>query len=261
MKRLPRVVGAAVIVAGLLVAGFISYRSASMDRLFRQAMGYEPVGSEKATAAVRKLADYKGGRSSELLLEIALIDSPIVWPQARDEAIKALSRRGDSRVSAALADRLQPHQPIATRAALSRALVEMKCGEPCISSILHYLERLAHGEPNFEDRLEPPNSEFKKSLESEQSEVIHNLHKVLLKEHSETVRKLIEIYGLGTENPSTFALDLVSYLDLRDACPILLQTLERLRQSPIPGYNAPLAEIRKATEQLDCKSDSERLLR
>lgn len=250
-----KVLGAVLLGVWLVLLVFNSQRQRNLDELFRQALGYTPAGSEDTITAVRKLASYEGASSTSMLLEIALGDHPTVWPQTRAEAIVALGHRGDPRVATAMATHLQLHEPLATRKALASALRETKCEEDCIQAVLHYLERVFRGEATYDDRFVPPNMDFKQFIEREQAQVVEDLHRVLTKNPESTLLKLRDTYGLGSENPSSFGLNVIAQLDLRNACPTLLRSFEKMTSSPLPGYDPPLQEVRQAMGRLGCKPD------
>jgi hypothetical protein len=239
-----------------IIGGTIYYRQKSMEGLFRQALSFDPTSSEDRIAAVRGLGEFQSGASTAYLLEIALGENPLTSPEVREEAIKQLGRRGNQEIGIELSARLQLHEQLGMRTVLSRALQDVACNGTCVLSILHYLERICRGEPTFEDRFEDPYPEITDSIRQEQRLVIESLHKVLRKVPDVTLAKLVEVYGLASESPSAFALDLVQSLELREACPILQGDLERLTQSPMRGYRAPLAELRTALDGLNCKNQA-----
>ena len=58
------------VVAAIAAAGYLSYRNGQMDRLYSEAAAYPGSfrGTLQSTAAVRKLADYRGRRATSMLL-------------------------------------------------------------------------------------------------------------------------------------------------------------------------------------------------
>jgi hypothetical protein len=145
----------AVVMAGY---GFYRYREQQMDRWYGEASGSAPAfhGTVEAQAAVKKLATYGGNRSTVMLLNIALGRTPFEWPDVQREAMNALASRRDPKTSASLASVLQPHVPLPTRRAAADALRSIPCRGDCVRSVLHYLERVWQGEPNYEDRTTFP---------------------------------------------------------------------------------------------------------
>jgi len=155
----------------LAAAGYLSYRNNVMDRLFSEA-GMDPrffQGSQEAAGAVRRLATYRGQRSTEYLLALAVQTNPVA-PEVQTEAIRALRDRHDPRIAPALGALLQPHEGLDVRRAAGGALQDLPCKGECIVSTLHYLERIWRGDLNHEDRgVRPPGfEEVKASLAKDQ---------------------------------------------------------------------------------------------
>lgn len=186
------------IVLAIVAAAFLydKYRTGVMDRLYAEAVGYPPYyrGSIESQAAVRKLATYRGQRSLTMLLDIALRPNPLA-PDVQTEAIKALCGRKDSQVGVALARLLQPQQALDTRTAAAAALQNLPCNHECVASILHYLERIWRGEPNFEDRfvLPPGNERVLANYRAGQKAVYDDLYSILRREKKETFTTLVNV--------------------------------------------------------------------
>jgi hypothetical protein len=242
------------------IAGYISYRNNQIERLYAEAAGYPQFfrGTAQSTEAVKKLATYRGQRVTEKLLEIALGQGPFIWGDTRTSAIRALEERNNSQVASAVADLLQPQEGLHTRQAAAEALLHLPCKAECIRSIMHYLERVWWGEPNYEDRDEtvrPP--EFQNAtatfLKSQQTLLYSSLYSVLQREKVETYANLVKVYGLGTDAPSPFALDLVSRLGMHEACPLLLQSQRAIQKLPSGSYKAPRQELEASITSLNCK--------
>jgi hypothetical protein len=152
-------------------------------------------------------------------------------------------------------DLLQPHEGLTTRQAAATALHYLPCKGECNRSILHYLERVWRGEPNYEDRtVRPPAfQDVTASLQKDQQTLYGSLYTVLRRESSETLINLTRIYGLGSDGPSPFALDLASRVGLHEACPLLLQSDGAIQRLPPESYKAPRQELREAMGSLNCK--------
>lgn len=245
------------VIGAILAAGYLSYRNKVMDRLYAEAMGYPPFwrSSAESQAAVKKLADFHGGRSTSMLLDIALANNFLV-AEAKTEAMKALRKRKDPQVADALADLLQPHEGLETRQAAAQALEDLPCVEKCIRSIAHYLERVWRGELNDEDRwvLPPGNDEVTAGYKKGQQAVYQSLYSVLRREKVQTLTILVKVYGLGGEAPSPFALDLVSHLRLHEACPLLMQSDAAIQKVSRESYKAPRQELQDAITSLGCSA-------
>ncbi len=228
-----------------------------MDRLYAEAAGYPQFfrGTSQSTEAVRELATYRGERATALLLYVALGHGPLVWGDTQTEAINALAKRDDPKISRVVADLLQPHEGLATRQASAAALQHLPCKDECIRSILHYLERVWVGEPNYEDRTVRPSGfqDVTKSLQNEQQVLYANLYSVLRREKLETLTTLMNVYGLGSDGPSPFALDLVSHLGVPEACPLLQQSDRAIQKLSAESYRAPRQELQSALASLNCE--------
>jgi hypothetical protein len=246
------------ILLAIAVAAFLynEYRAGVMARLYAEAAGYPPYyrGSIESQAAVKSLASYRGQRSTSMLLDIALRQNPLA-PEAQTEAIKALSRRKDPQIALRLASLLQPQEGLDTRKAAAAALQNLPCNRECIASILHYLERIWRGEPNDEDRwvLPPGNERVIANYRAGQRATYDDLYSVLRREKRETFTNLVSVYGLGSDGPSPFALELVSRLELHEACPYLQESERQLKDLSPDRFKAPRQEIQDAIASLNCK--------
>jgi hypothetical protein len=246
------------IFLGIAAAAFLydNYRNGVMARLYAEAAGYPQYyrGAVESQAAVKILATYRGRRSTSLLLNIALRQNPLA-PEAQTEAIKELSKRKDPDIAMTLANMLQPHEGLGTRQAVAEALQNIPCNRECIDSILHYLERVWWGEPNEEDRtVFPPGTENLKSGQLTSQQVLYaSLYSVLQREKIETLTNLVQVYGLGSNDPSPFALALLSRTQLHEACPYLMRSDQSIKNSPSGLYTAPPKELQAAIASLNCK--------
>lgn len=238
--------------------GWYRYREQRMDRLYAEASGPGDGSSDSAAAqaAVREIATYRGATSTEMLMNIALGRSGFAWPDVQREAIKALASRDDSMIAAGLSSALQPHYPLTTRQAATEALRVMRCPAECVNAILHYLERVMGGEPNYEDRTSFPtglNVGVKSETFMEQQLLYSNLFEILKREKGLTLDSLVRVYGLGTDAPSKFSLALVSRMQFRDACPAATRSAELARQSTPEYFLSPRDEIQAALDTLKCQ--------
>jgi hypothetical protein len=240
----------------IAAAYYLSYRNKQIERLYSEAAGlsYPFRGPEESQEAVKRLATYRGRRITNMLLNIALGHNVLI-AEAQTEAMKALRERKDPEVATLLASRLQPFEDLATRQAVTETLQYLPCKDECIRYVLHYLERVWRGEPNYEDRtIFPTGGEnWKADQQKSHQDLYGGLYLILQRNKMETLVSLGEIHGLGSEGPSLFSLDLLSRLGLHEACPYLLQS-ERLIQKRSPDfYNDPRQEIRATMTSLNCK--------
>ncbi|MGA2325049.1 MAG: HEAT repeat domain-containing protein [Bryobacteraceae bacterium] len=255
MKPLLAAVSVAAITAGYFL---FQHREQRMDRLYAEAAGLPPAshGSAEARAAVRELGSFRGAKTTQMLLRIAMGQTPFPWPDVQREAIDALASRHDPSVTAALASVLQPHYPLPTRQAAAEALRLLPCTEECVKSILHYLERVWQGEPNYEDRTRfPPGLDepVKADLAKEQQALYQALYAVLKREGRTTMGALVQVHGLGTDSPSRFGLTLLSRMQFREACPWVLQSAQLMKQSSADSFLAPREELEETLRSLKCR--------
>ena len=234
------------------------YRDRQIERLYSEAAGIPPFfrGTTEAESAVKRLGTYRGQKVTSMLLNIALGRTPFTWPQTESAAIDALANRGEPRLSESLAMLLQPQQPLPAREAAARALQKLPCDLECVESILHYLERVSHGEPNYEDRstFSPGLSEgVKAGNRRDQETVYQSLYAALRRENRNTLVILAQVYGLGSDAPSGFALSLLSRMGFRDACPALLQSERLANQSSPELFDAPRAELAATVDAAKCR--------
>lgn len=190
-----------------------------------------------------------------MLLDIARGRGPFVLPEARTEAIRLLENRKELFVSEGLARLLQPHEQLHIRLQVAGSLKELPCDIECIRSILHYIERLDCGEVPEEDAIGLPHVErlLAPSLAKDKQELSENLILVIQKNEVATVANLQETYGLGSDNPSAFAVNLVSKISLQHSCPSLKQSLQYLADASEGGKIKKRIALQKASDFQKCQ--------
>ncbi len=244
------------VIAGLAFTTMlvVSRRNAAMDRLYGEAAGH---GLNKrpaeARAAVRKLAEYRGSRSAGMLLAVALDIDGTGMIQAQTEAIEALRTRGDPDAAVELAHLLRPHRYLDVRSAVAGTLRVLPCGEECLVAVLDYLERVWRGELNSEDRLplKAYNDRERADYQRQQQALYAELDAVLKQNRESTLVCLEQLYGLGHPDVSIFALQLASRLQMREACPSIMESEESANM--LPAHNFPRKEIQEAAAALKCQ--------
>jgi hypothetical protein len=234
----PRKLGYVIVGAALLYLGFTSIRNARIDALARAAMD-----NKADSAIVGKLASYRGTRSADLLL---LVAGAAPAQENRIAAIHALVERKDAPLVARLSEMLLPQEPFAVRAEVARALFTTGCPTECLKNVLYYEERMAGGaRPAEEVQADPP-----RTLSPPELELQKVLDEVLKKNKTALGLVLIKVYGLMTEFPSSFAIQTVERLELKEACPALIHTYlsvdDQVRSSP------EYQEVTQAVTILDC---------
>jgi hypothetical protein len=248
--------GSALLAIAAVVFIYDTYRNEVMARLYAEALGHSPYyrGSVESQAAVKTLATYRGRRSTIMLLDLASRQNTLT-PGAQVEAINALRDRKGAEIAIVLASLLQPHEALSTRQAAATALKGLPCKGDCTRLVLHYLERVMRGEPNEEDRtVFPPGTEnLRADQQTSQQMLYDTLYSILQQEKIETLTSLVQVYGLGSDDPAPFGLDLASRLKLFEACPYLLQSGQNIESSPSGLYTAPPKGLQGAISSLNCK--------
>jgi hypothetical protein len=152
-----------------------------------------------------------------------------------------------------LAVLLQPHQGLVVRREAAIALQKLPCNNLCVRAILHYLERTSQGQLNSEDLVVRPTGfdDVSISLKKDQTVVYNDLFAVLRREKGETLINLAEVYGLGSDDPSLFALELSSKLGIHEACPVLKQSDNAIKELSEPN-KAPRQAVQTALSSLQC---------
>src|SRR5215831_19712577 len=120
----------AVVTAAATALWFISYRNQKIESLYAAATGRPGYwrSSLDSVEAVRKLATYRGQRSSRLLLDLATgKERAALFSDAQVEAIRVLRDRSDPGIAAELASLLQPHNALIVRTAAAHTLENLPC--------------------------------------------------------------------------------------------------------------------------------------
>jgi hypothetical protein len=207
-----------------------------VDRLYLTAT----MGANHAAAleAVKALGVHTDPKADELLVRIATITASARDDRVAVEAVRQLLRRGSANVIPVLVALLTPESTLELRQAVAEALAALGCSKECMPGILSYLERVWAGEANDEQRLvaavedrkmpdEMARTVVPRILERQQ-QVYETLYEILREQPDELAGMLQASYGLGTSSPSAFALHLVAFLQLSEACPALVETQKRL---------------------------------
>ena len=189
-----------------------------------------------------------------MLLAIALDLDRTVPEEAETAAIRVLQMRGNADVAVKLSKLLRPHRGWEVRNAAATALTQLPCNGECIAWVLDYLERVHRGEPNWEDRLEFPGlmqRSMKAELQRDQEVLCSRLYSVLRRNKSASLVCLERLYGLGTRAVSTFALDVMSQVDLREGCALLLESQRSADSWPVGNF--PRGDIHSTVAALNCQ--------
>ncbi len=248
-KILKRVVAGVVLVLAMGGYGYYKYREEKLNVLYEQIRVGDSTACE---AALRELGTYKGATATKMLLTMARGRLPM-WC-SHYEVIQMLASRKDPSIAPTLANLLQPQYLSMTRHAAAEALLKLQCAEECVANVVHSLERISAGEPPFDERTIAISSEIKTKRMQRELDLHNTLYKVLSRNRDATNNVLADVYGVGTPAPSKFALDLISRMQFRDACPFVLESQRLLKDEPEDLFPiAPRAEVESTVHSLKCK--------
>jgi len=181
--------------------------------------------SAARSAAIRQISSIPSNKATEALLSLANMSAQNGWPDVPESAVAALSKRkGNPIVGARLAELLQPHVSLGTRRSVAKALSVLQCYADCISLVLHYRERRWYGEATSELQR----GMDKEGVRSDEQEITRRLDSVLVREEDTTLGVLAKVYGLGSLNPSRFAIATVRELGLKKSCIALQYSVEAM---------------------------------
>jgi len=227
----------------LIALGIILHRHHQMADLYEKALKGP---TSDAEAAVVELGTFHGEEPTDLLLRLASPKSRFL-DDRQTFAVQILAKQHDPRTTARLAQSLKPYSSLALRRDVSQALLETECNLACTQSLLQYLERLSHGELNEEEAFEQ-DPDFRSSIRTEQDKIVRTLHRVLAHNQELTQRVLVSDYGLGSDYPSRFAVQLAGSAQIQSTCPFL-------DNSSSQTFDGALREqIHTVMQQLRCPS-------
>jgi hypothetical protein len=236
----PRKLGYIAVGAVLLYLGYTGIRNARIDALARAAMD-----AKADPAIVSKLASYRGARSADLLLMVA---GAAPAQQNRIAAIHALVDRKAAPLVSQLSEMLVPQESLVVRQAIARALYTSGCPPECIKNVLYFEERMTNGARPAEDVQAAPSQTM-----SEPEQALQSLLDEVLKRNKPALGIVLgKVYGLSTDFPSSFAIQTVERLEVKQACPALVHTYlsvnDQVRNSP------EYQEVSQALKILQCSA-------
>jgi hypothetical protein len=212
-------------------------------RLYEVATNSELSRADRLKA-VGELAKAGTQEASDLLVAIAIDSQSDV--DVRREAILSIGKRKDSHNAAEIATILRPHQPLYLRLATVETLAALECTETCMERVLHYMERIWRGEASAESHKEMDIPQ-KVLLDSDLEGLNLSLRKVLNRDRGYTIKALVDVYGLYSPYPSSFAIHLLEEVQLVEAC----EGLSRALYPPLLDQKG-LAEVRRVASSLGC---------
>jgi hypothetical protein len=236
----------ALLVGSYLTAMEISnYRHSQLAKLYSTSVSYSSETSA-AESAVRKLNSYRGSEPKDLLVKIATGEREF-HDDRQEIAIQLLMVRGNTDVTRRIAVLLQPSVGLSRRQAVATALENAVCEEECTRFVLHYLERRWSGSGIREDFTNAVfGGDVSPTIEREQARVVEQLDHTLSINVRSTLSILRNTYGLGSPVPSGFSLYLLQSVHIKEACPFLEVSEEKLMDS------SKDAELQKTLRELGC---------
>ena len=131
----------------------------------------------------------------------------------------------------------------------------LPCTTDCIRLVPNYLKRVWRGEPNYEDKIVRPQafSDVRAGLQTEHRAVYSDLDLVLQRNKPQTLAAFVQTYGLGSDDPAVFALDVLSRLKLQEACPLILRSMQAVQSLPAESFMRPRQELQNTMASLQCK--------
>jgi len=234
----PRRLGYVVIGLILAYLAYTAIRNVRIDALARVARD-----KNADPSVVSKLAGYRGGRASEMLF---LVAGTAPSPENRIAAIQALVRRKDTFFVSRLSELLLPSEPLVIRKEIAGALNQTGCPLQCVRNVLYFEERMANGARPAEDVT----AQVPRKLSQQEMQLQNALDEVLKKNKPALLLVLGSVYGMASDFPSPFAIDVAERLDFREACPLLVHTYlsinDQVRASP------EYANVVAAVQVLQC---------
>ena len=201
----------------LLVRHRALRRIQQLDELARRGSGF---GADVGN--VEQLGQNNDSYANALLFRIA--DDPETNPGARIIALSYLAKHR-APFSTEIASLVIPQEAIAVRKAAVKALFQLNCSEQCVREILHYEERLFHGEPPAENLfLTFPSGKIKDDVQAEEAQLNQEIWLLLKANEKTAVPVLVRTYGLGGIGPAKFALLAAQNMPQASVCALLRQS-------------------------------------
>ena len=221
-----------LVLAVALAAALLSCRGAKpldeIDRLYLEAV--MAPGGQAGQDAVRELAARSEPQVEDMLVRLAVQQSAARNDRVAQEAVRQLMRREARDAVPALTALLAPDRSARIRKAAADAFLVLGCPRVCVEAALEYLFREYEREDSGwltarlarEDASEALEYSIRRAFDRTEAKVRETLFKSLRANGEETVEALAADYGLGGDQPSSFVLDLVFELQLREACAALV---------------------------------------
>lgn len=145
-------------------------------------------------------------------------------------AIEALVGRSDPRVGIELPRLLAAHQDLDVRLSAASALLEIGCDRQCIAMVLDYLEDVYLGVQDIEQiartGMELDATRYNVKLGKDpavpkRERLLVVLHELVSANEESALDVLVWRYGVQSQIPSLFAIDLLGRVRIPHACEII----------------------------------------
>jgi len=171
---------------------------------------------------VEQLGQNNDSHANALLFRIA--DDEDTNPGARVVALSYLAKHR-APYGAEVARLLIPQEAFAVRKAAVKALSQLNCSEQCVLEVLHYEERLFHGEQPVENLfLDSVSGKINEDVQGQEGELNRDIWRLLQSNDKIVIPVLVRTYGLGGIDPAKFALHAAENMPQASACALLRQS-------------------------------------
>lgn len=256
-RRTTKNILAAITVIALTIFWFWQeQRNQKLSELILEASGKSMLFrvAPDPVSAVQMLAELDGPDAEEAILLIAGARPDTLPMGVQEHAIRALGQQDTTEACHVLAQVLQPHFLEGYRAEAAKLLAEKKCDKLTVVYALHYLNQVAKGERELESRFlideRPAVSE--ELIRERHTAVARDLYRMLDRNREATAEVLTELYGVGTESPTVFAIQLLVEAKFKWACNGLFWTQQLVDSNSPDTFMAPRSEIQEAIVSLKC---------
>jgi hypothetical protein len=146
---------------------------------------------------------------------------------------------------------------IDVRLTVAQALQTLPCDQECATNLLSSLNDIDQGKQNVEDpgTLEAPpglREIVKAKIGTEQEQIYRQIRSDLLRDPKTTNIVLENVYGLGSDHPSAFAIDFVMQTPDTHACPLLKRSALALDDCAIGPPCVARDDLHRALMSLHC---------
>lgn len=218
---------------------------------------YGRTAADTAIERIRALAANNDPETNRHLLDVAMGRTFLQETPVQVAAIEALVENNYRSASSELSILLALHQDLRLRLAAADALLELRCDERCMLVLLVHLERIYREEQDIDQvsraRFEAAAARNNVNIGQDPSvarrlRLVEMLHKVVSGNGESALAALVQHYGVQSELPSLFALDLLT----RVAVPRSCEVIARLFANRITWEADDPAKLEEVLAHQDC---------